>query len=188
MSTEQLRRAGKERLIAIGSLNPAKTLGVRLVFSGLFYNATFAEVSTTSVVKEQPVGMAEVLAGATQRANYAISQARGDFGVGVEAGLFEIAPQQHINLQVAVIVDADGHTGTGLSCGFLIPEAFVHRIQGEGSELDRYARELTGVPRIREEDGIVYHLTKGNVSRLEMTQQCVRMALVPWLNRKQYGL
>ena len=168
-------------------MNPAKTLGVRQVFSGHFYNATFAEVSTTSLVKEQPVGMAEVLSGATQRAIYAMSQIQGEFGVGVEAGLFEVAPNQHINLQVAVIVDANGHSGTGLSCGFQIPETFVHRMETEGSELDSYARELTGVPKVREEDGIVYHLTKGSVSRLEMTEQCVRMALVPWLNRKQYG-
>jgi len=26
------------------------------------------------------------------------------------------------------------------------------------------------------------------VSRLQMTEQCVSMALVPWLNRKVYGL
>jgi inosine/xanthosine triphosphatase len=188
MSREQGRHPEKERLIAIGSLNPAKTLGVKLVFSGFFYNSTFAEVSTASVVKEQPVGMEEGLRGATERARYAMSQVHGDFGVGVEAGLFEVAPHQHINLQVAVIVDGNGHTGTGLSCGFLIPETMVHRMQSEGSELDRYARELTGVPKVREEDGIVYHLTKGSVSRLEMTEQCVRMALVPWLNRKQYGL
>jgi len=177
-----------ERVVAIGSLNPAKALGIKHVFSGFFYNCTFAEVSTASIVKEQPVGMEEVLSGATKRARFAISQAHGDFGVGVEAGLLTIDPHQHINLQVAVIVDEKGNSGTGLSCGFPIPETFVNRMQSEGAELDKYAAELTGAPKVREEDGIVYHLTKAGVSRLEMTEQCVRMALVPWLNAKQYGL
>ena len=33
---------------------------------------------------------------------------------------------------------------------------------------------------------MVYGLTKGRLSRVEMTEQCVSMALVPWLNAKLY--
>lgn len=182
------RNPEKERLVAIGSLNPAKTLGVRRVFSSFFYNCRFVEVSASSIVKVQPVGMDEVLRGATERARFAMSQSRADFGVGVEAGLLPVTPGQHINLQVAVILDNKGHSGVGFSCGFLIPEPFVGKMTRDGAELDTYARELTGASKVREEDGIVFHLTKGSVSRVEMTDQCVRMALVPWLNRNQYGL
>ncbi len=57
----------------------------------------------------------------------------------------------------------------------------------EGMELDRYSHELTGAERITEEEGIVYHVSKGRVSRLQMTEQCVSMALIPWLNKKAYG-
>jgi inosine/xanthosine triphosphatase len=174
-------------LVAIGSRNPAKTKGVREVFPQFFPECRFIEVETTSVVKAQPVGMEQLLSGASSRAEFALSHTAAFFGVGVEAGILTIAPRQHINLQVAVIVDNEGHTGSGLSCGFLIPDRFVERMLREGKELDAYSHELTGAEKIREEDGIVYHVSRGAVSRRQMTQQCVSMALVPWLNKKAYG-
>ncbi len=174
-------------LVAIGSKNPAKTKGVRNVFPFYFPRCTFMEVDTSSIVRAQPIGMKQVLSGASRRAKFAISASSGDFGVGVEAGILSITASRHINLQVAVIVDREGHSGTGLSCGFLIPESFIGRMKKEGNELDRYSHELTDAERIDEEEGIVYHITMGRVSRLQMTEQCVSMALVPWLNRKAYG-
>lgn len=181
-------RSYVEHLVAIGSLNPAKTVGIKRVFASFFYNCTFAEVSTLAVAKPQPMGIEEILRGATERAKFARSKTDAELGVGVEAGLFAASPHLHINLQAAMIVDSTGKSGTGFSCGFQVPESLVERMEREGSELDTHARELTGVPKIREEDGIVYHLTKGGISRLEMTEQCVRMALVPWLNKRQYDL
>ena len=175
-------------LVAIGSRNPAKTKGVRSVFPEFFPGCTFVEIDTSSVVRAQPIGMEQVLSGASKRAKFALSQSSGDFGVGVEAGILSITPREHINLQIAVIVDKEGRSGTGLSCGFLIPDRFIDKMQKEGMELDRYSHELTGAERISEEEGIVYHVSKGRVSRLQMTEQCVSMALIPWLNRKDYGL
>lgn len=175
-------------LVAIGSRNPAKTKGVRSVFPAFFPGCTFAEVETSSVVRAQPIGMRQVLSGASRRAKFALSQCSGDFGVGVEAGILSIRAREHINLQVAVIVDGEGHSGTGFSCGFLIPDRYVEKMRKGEGELDRYSHELTGAERISEEEGIVYHVTKGMVSRLQMTEQCVSMALIPWLNRKVYGL
>jgi len=175
-------------LVAIGSRNPAKTKGVRSVFPGFFPGCTFAEVATSSVVRAQPIGMRQVLSGARRRAKFALAECSADFGVGIEAGILSIAPHQHINLQIAVIVDVEGHSGTGFSCGFLIPDRFVERLRKGEGELDRYSHELTGAERISEEEGIVYHATKGRVSRLQMTEQCVSMALIPWLNRRVYDL
>jgi len=174
-------------LVAIGSRNPAKTKGVRSVFPGLFPGCTFVEVDTSSVAQAQPIGMEQVLSGASKRAGFALTQSSADFGVGVEAGILSIAPSEHINLQIAVIVDKEGRSGTGLSCGFLIPDKFIEKMRKEGLELDRYSQELTGAERISEEEGIVYHVSKGRFSRLQMTEQCVSMALIPWLNRKAYG-
>ncbi len=175
-------------LVAIGSLNPAKTRGVRNVFPFFFQGCRFVEVDTSSVVASQPVGIEQILAGASKRAEFALSHTAASFGVGAEAGIISIAPHQHINVQAAVIVDNEGRSGTGFSCGFLIPERFVERMQKEGLELDRYSHELTGAERISEEEGIVYHVSKGRVSRIQMTEQCVSMALIPWLNRDAYAL
>ncbi len=174
-------------LVAIGSRNPAKTKGVRKVFPQFFPGCRFIEVETSSAVRAQPVGMEQLLSGASSRAEFALSHTAAYFGVGVEAGILTIAPQQHINLQAAFVVDNEGRSGTGLSCGFLIPDAFFKRMQNEGKELDAYSRELTGAEKIREEEGIVYHVSRGTVSRLQMTEQCVSMALIPWLNSRAYG-
>jgi inosine/xanthosine triphosphatase len=175
-------------LVAIGSRNPAKTLGVRNVFSSFIPRSTFVEVDASSVVRAQPIGLGEVLEGASKRARFVLSEAEADFGVGIEAGILSIGPHEHINLQIAFIVDRKGGSGLGLSSGFLIPESFVRRMKKEGMELDRYSHELTGAEKISEEEGIVYHLTNGRMSRLQMTEQSVSMALVPWLNRETYGM
>jgi non-canonical (house-cleaning) NTP pyrophosphatase len=76
----------------------------------------------------------------------------------------------------------------GFSSGFMIPTSFLKKMQKEGGELDRYSHELTGAEKITEEEGIVFHLTKGTTSRLQMTEQSVGMALVPWLNGETYGI
>ena len=175
-------------LVAIGSRNPAKTLGVKNVFSAIFSDSRFVEIDASRVVKSQPMGLGEVAKGASKRASFAIAEAGADFGVGVEAGLIAVAPQEHVNLQVAYIVDKNGNSGLGLSSGFQIPRSFVKRMQKEGMELNRYSHELTRAEKISQEEGVVYHLTGGRTSRLQMTEQSVSMALVPWLNREAYSM
>jgi len=173
-------------LVAICSRNPAKTLGARNVFSSFIKGSTFVEVDASQVARVQPIGLAQILGGASKRAGFALSEAKADFGVGIEAGLFHLAPHTHINLQVAFIIDRDGRSGVGLSSGFPIPEPLVATMKKDGLELDQYSRELVGADRVKKEEGIVYHLTKGRISRLQMTEQSVSMALVPWLNEKTY--
>ena len=188
MSKPRRAAAASPPLVAIGSRNRAKTLGVKNVFSALFRGARFVEVDTSSVVRVQPVGLKEVLQGASKRARFALSEAGADFGVGVEAGILPVAPRRHINLQIAFVVDRRGNSGLGFSPGFLIPESFVRRMADEGKELGRYSHELTRAEKISEEEGIVYHLTRGRASRLQMTEQSVSMALVPWMNPESYGV
>jgi inosine/xanthosine triphosphatase len=183
-------------LISIGSKNPAKTLGVKKAFKAALGDPLhFLEVDTGSVTKKrQPFGFAETLRGAKNRARFALqsrpppaASSEPDFGVGVEAGILP-ASQGHLNMQLAAIVDRRGGLSIGSSAGFMLPREVVKRMQNESTELDHYAHELTGAPKVREVDGIIYHLSKGGLSRVEMTEQCVTMALVPWLNPKLYGL
>lgn len=173
-------------LVAIGSRNPAKTLGAKKVFSQVFPGSRFVEVDTSSVVRKQPMGIGQVVDGASERAHFALESAKADYGVGVEAGIL-MAGEMHINLQAAFVVDKRGRSGLGLSSGFLIPDSFIRKMEKEGVELDRYSHELTGAKKISEREGIVYHLTRGRTSRLQMTEQSVGMALIPWLNKKTYA-
>jgi inosine/xanthosine triphosphatase len=212
-------------VVAIGSRNPAKTLGTRDAFSRYFRRVEVKEVDVSSQVRAQPMNLRETLAGARERAVIALKSLEGaegsvDFGVGVEAGIMAlrvaaattttstaaaaaaaIVPgadggeegetgeeQESLNLQLAAITDSTGRIHYGCSSGFPLPPQLVSRMRRDGRELDAYAHELTGAPKIREEEGIIYHLSKGNLSRVEMTEQCVSMALLPWVNRKAYDL
>jgi inosine/xanthosine triphosphatase len=175
-------------VVAIGSKNPAKTQGARTAFLRFFPGAEFVEVDTASSVRSQPLSLDETVQGALERARIALRQSgEAEFGVGVEAGLVAIE-DEYLNLQVAAITDRKGRSTLGSSSGFMVPGLVVRQMQIGGLELDRFTRGLTGAEKVREEDGVVFHLTKGAVSRLDMTEQCVYMALVPWLNGEIYGL
>ncbi len=178
-------------LVAVGSRNVAKTLGVRRAFSAFFPRIEVKEVDTTSLVRTQPLSLEETAEGAQERAVFALEFARPDFGVGVEAGVIGMGkawPGHYLNLQVAAVVDFQGQLAFGFSSGFPIPERFVTKLKENREELDRYTHELTGAKKVREEHGIVYHLSGKRLSRVEMTEQCVSMALIPWLNKKVYGI
>ncbi len=175
-------------LVAVGSTNLAKVQGASRVLANLLPDAKVVSIDTSSVARLQPMGFDQILHGAVDRARFAVSSANADLGVGIEAGIFAVSSDVgHLNLQLAAIVDKEDHLSVGSSAGFPLPPLFVEKMLEEGKELDRYSRELTGTD-VREEDGIVYHLTKGYMSRVEMTEQCVSAALVPWLNRQLYGI
>ncbi len=183
---------GEHVVVAVGSKNAAKTAGVRRAFSALFKDVELMEVDAASLVRVQPMSLDETVEGAEERAVFALESARhADFGVGVEAGLAALGkawPGHHLNLQIAAVVDHEGRLSFGCSSGFPIPKEFAAKLRRNREELDRYAHELTGARKVREEHGVVYHLSGKRLSRVEMTEQCVSMALIPWQNRKLYGL
>jgi inosine/xanthosine triphosphatase len=174
-------------VIAIGSRNRAKTEGVRRAFEHFLLDVEFKELDVTTMVKSQPMSMDETVKGARQRAELAITKEGADFGVGVEAGLAELVEGFFLNVQIAAIADTADHLSFGCSSGFPIPTRFVERLKQNREELDRYTHELAGAKKVREEEGIVYRLSGGRLSRVEMTEQCVSMALIPWMNAKLYG-
>lgn len=181
-------KAARPTIVAVGSKNPAKTLGTRKAFSRFFPAVEFREVDTTSSVGAQPLTLEETIQGALARAKISLQVSDDvEFGVGIEAGLTAFG-DEHLNMQVAVIMDRRGRFTLGSSSGFMVPGMVVRQMQVGGVELDRFAKGLTASEEVREEDGVVYHLTKGAVSRVDMTEQCVSMALVPWLNREIYLL
>jgi len=174
-------------VVVIGSRNRAKTQGVRRAFKHFLKDVEFKELDVTALVKIQPMSMDQTVKGAKQRAELAIKSQGAGFGVGVEAGLVELPEGFFLNVQIAAIADTENHLSFGCSSGFPIPTRFVERLKQNSEELDRYTHELAGAKKVREEEGIVYRLSGGRMSRVEMTEQCVSMALIPWLNGKLYG-
>ena len=172
--------------ISVGTKNPAKLEGVRTAFSRYFPEVKLTPVDSTSVSRAQPHGLEQMVEGATARAKYALSKAGGDFGVGVEAGLFTISGVYFDN-QVAAITDPSGKVSLGHSAGYMLPKQAMEELLSKGEELERWAEAISGIDKVGDKGGIVQYLTKGKTTRTELTDQCVTTALIPWLHRGTYG-
>jgi inosine/xanthosine triphosphatase len=173
-------------IVAIGTKNPAKLTGVKSAFSKYFDDVELRSVDSSSVAKVQPRGLDEMIEGATSRAKFALSKAGGDYGVGVEAGIFTVAGVYFDNQQAA-IVDPSGKVSLGHSAGYMLPTEAMEKMIKEGSELERWAESISGINEIGDKGGLINHLTNGKMTRAELTEQCVTTALIPWLHRDIYG-
>jgi len=89
--------------------------------------------------------------------------------------------------QQAAIVDASGKLSLGHSAGYPLPPKAVEAMIKAGKELERYAEDLSGINEVGDKGGLVHHLTKGAMTRTDLTEQCVMMALIPWLHKDTYG-
>ena len=174
-------------IVAVGTKNPAKVEGIRLAFAQHFQPIELRPVDSSEVARLQPVGLDQMVEGAVARAKHALSKAGGDFGVGVEAGIFLIG-ESYFDHQQAAVVDPRGAVSLGHSAGFPLPREAMDRMIKEGKELEQFAEALSGVSEIGDKGGLIHYLTKGKMTRTDLTFQCVTSALVPWLHRDLYGL
>ena len=173
-------------LVAVGTKNPAKVEGIRRAFSKYFPDVDLRPVDSASVAKAQPKGLEEMASGATARAKFALSKEGGDFGVGVEAGIFTIG-EIYFDNQVAAVVGRSGGASLGHSAGYMLPREAMEKLFRDGRELERWAEEVSGIDEVGDKGGIIQYLTKGRMNRTDLTEQCVVTALIPWLHRDIYG-
>lgn len=172
--------------IAVGSKNPAKVEGVRKAFARYFADFEAFPVDSASVAKPQPRGLEEMIAGATARARFALSKADGDFGVGVEAGIFTIG-EVYFDNQVAAIAGPSDKLSFGHSAGYSLPRGAMEKLFAEDEELERWAEKISGIQEVGDKGGLIRYLTKGEMSRADLTEQCVVTALIPWIHPTVYG-
>ena len=173
-------------IVAVGTKNPAKVKGVKDAFSKYYPDVELRPLDSSSVAKAQPRGLEEMTAGATARAKFALSRAGGEFGVGVEAGIFNIG-EVYFDNQVAAIVDPSGKVSLGHSAGYSLPREAMEKLFSEGKELERWAESVSGIREIGDKGGLINYLTKGKMTRTDLTEQCVVTALIPRLHRDVYG-
>jgi inosine/xanthosine triphosphatase len=173
-------------IVAVGTKNPAKVEGIRRAFAKYFPSVELRPVDSSAVARAQPKGLEEMVEGATARAKFAMSKSGGDFGVGVEAGIFTLAGVYFDNQQAA-IVDPSGKVSLGHSAGYMLPKVAMDQMFKEGKELERWAESVSGIDEVGDKGGLIQHLTKGKMSRTDLTEQCVTTALIPWLHRDVYG-
>ena len=172
------------RKVVVGSDNPSKLRAVERAFRYVFGQVEVEGIKVESGVPSQPLGFNEILMGAFNRAKKA--KEYGDFGVGIEAGGVERLGRI-FDHQVCVIVTPDGRVSVGVGAGFMLPDE-VERGVRERREMGEVMSEISGISGIGRKIGAIGYLSRGALTRVELTYQAVVAALLPILNEEIYRL
>lgn len=182
----EITRAGKMArplIVNVGTNNPLKVSAVKAVLSGLYTKSRVRGVSVESGVPSEPHESA-VIRGAIHRARLALLD--GDFGVGIEAGLFWIeAIGDYVDVQYCAVVDKAGKLTLGHGPGFSYPPAVLVLVK-TGMTVGQAMEKITGVKGMGSKEGAIGYLTKGKLVREEITKMAVTTAFLPRFRRDLY--
>jgi inosine/xanthosine triphosphatase len=183
------------RRVRVGSSNPPKIQAVRDALAPFAARVEVAGVAVESGVSEQPLGFAEIAAGARQRARAAFASGPCDLAVGYEDGLVEIpgSAEGWFNVGCAAVLAGSGE-GLGFSSGFAYPPACAERAVRErapiGELFDALWREhrggALGAGASALSEGNVGKLTGGALPRADYARHAVLCALVSFLHPDLY--
>ncbi len=167
--------------IAVGTNNDIKANAAKNIFKKIYKEVRILKVPTISGVPDQPYGY-DTIVGARNRAiNAKQSIKDAHFGVGIEAGLFiDAASGKYFDVQYCVIIDRGSRETIGHGPGFYYPTQVVHELKC-GKSVGEVMSELTKIKDIGRKQGAIGYLSRNIMTRVELTEQAVLMALVPRL-------
>lgn len=170
--------------ILMGTKNPGKIKGAKDAFEKYFNNVEIEGISVDSEVGDQPFNK-EILKGARNRVKNLKKYAEEnkmdvDFYVASEAGITNLLGGSWIDINCVVIEDKNGLESMGTSQGFPIPEKYIEEIK-ETSLGDVMDKIFKGKSLGKGKGGISF-LTKGEVSRVDLTKNAFLMALTTYIN------
>lgn len=169
----------------VGSNNPIKAQAVKRVFARALGPTEVRLISVESGVPLQPFDD-DIAKGACERAKRALQDA--DFGVGIEAGLmWHKSLQLYFDVQFCAIIGQDGTLTVGHGSGFVYPPRVIKQVL-QGRTVGDVMSELTGIDKIGHKGGAIGYLSKNLLTREQLTEQAVLMALIPRLRPELYAL
>jgi len=161
-----------------------KIAAVRAVLERVGSRAEVVGLAVASGVSDQPVGDAETIRGATQRARAVLAASDADFGVGLEGGVVEDDGIMRTCAWAAVVA-RDGRVGTGGSLAMPLPSRVAALVR-EGVELGHAMDRVTGSHDTKRGAGAVGILTAGLVDRQRAYEALVAYALAPFVTPELY--
>lgn len=169
--------------ILVGTKNPGKIEGVKKAFEKYFENVEAQGIPVHSNVPDQPVNE-EIFQGAKNRVENLKKYAKEnnikvDYYVATEAGITNLLGDW-IDINSAVVEDTNGFQSIGTSQGFPIPEKYIKDILD--TELGKVMDKVFDGKNLGQGKGGISNLTKGNITRIDLTQNAVIMALVSHIN------
>jgi inosine/xanthosine triphosphatase len=189
-------------IVFVGSKNPVKINATKIEFSKAFpkQKIEIIAIEVCSSVSNQPVGLNSVTQGAINRAHNALNKAKEKFfnyfdaeeeiyAVGIEAGFIPIPSSisGYLDYQFCAVIDREENISIASGSGLDFPPKIVKTlIKDPTIELGTIMGEISGDENIKYRGGAIGFYSKGRITRTEITQQSVQMALIPFLNREQY--
>jgi inosine/xanthosine triphosphatase len=161
--------------VAVGSTNPAKIHATQKIYSLFYANTQISGVRLETGVSRQPLN-GDLYIGARNRAVGAIKAAEATYGVGIEAGLFNIN-NRIMNTACCVILDQKGVEHVGYSVMFEVPLEILKFVE-QGMELGQAVDRFTGKKDTGHKEGLVGILSQGHLDRERMLSEAVLMALM----------
>ena len=164
--------------ILIGTRNPGKIQGATEAFKNYFNDFDIEGISVSSDVSEEPVNN-EIYDGAKNRVNNLIKYAQEnnidvDYFLGIESGITNLLGKWMI-INVAVIKDKNGYESWGTSSAFPVPDKYVDEIIK--ADLGKVMDNIFNQHDLRSNNGGVSFLTKGIITRIDLTKEAFIMAL-----------
>lgn len=169
--------------IIIATENPGKIKGAQEAFAEYFKEFEIEAVGVNSDVSEEPVND-EIYQGASNRVKNVrkIAQEQGkeaDYYIAIESGITNTIGEWTI-INIAVIEDKDGFKSWGTSSGFPVPNQYVEEIIQ--TDLGKVMDRIFNKTELRAQKGGIDLLTKGKISRIDLTKQAFIMALTQFMN------
>ena len=173
--------------IVVGTKNPIKLKAVENAINKIFPGAEFLleGVSVSSGVSDQPMGDRETIAGAVNRAKSCLSQAKADFGIGLEGGVTEVEGKMFLVGWVAV-VNCEGKIGLASAGRIELPEKIVQELKKGERELGSIVDEVCGQTNVKHGLGTNGILTKGLTNRTIGFENTTIEAMAKFISPEYY--
>jgi len=172
--------------IVVPSQNPVKATAVQNGFQRMFADEVI-EITTISVpsnVSDQPFSDSETLQGAINRAQNAAQVVKNaDFWVGIEGGIEKYNGQ--MSAFAWVVVKSNTLIGKGRTGTFYLPPMVADLIKG-GKELGEADDIVFNESNSKEKNGAIGILTGDVITRTQLYEHAVILALVPFKNSQLY--
>ena len=180
-------------LVRVGSRNTAKLEAVRSGLAPFFGVVEVVGCEVASGVDAQPLGFAEIVAGARNRARAARAAGACDLAAGIEDGLIELpeAASGWINVGCCALFDGE-REALGFTAGFEYPPACVAQATARprtpiGDAFDALFRAPAGLSDPGTGAGNIGRLSGGALTRADYGAQAVTCAFVRLLHPELYA-
>ena len=169
--------------ILIGTKNPGKIQGAKEAFEKYFDNIEIQGIPVNSDIGNQPIDK-EIFQGAQNRIKNLKKYAKdnkleADFYISSEAGITNLLGEW-IDINAAVVENKNGLESIGISQGFPIPDKYIEQIKQ--TELGKVMDTLFSKTNLNKGKGGINILTKGKISRIDLTKNAFIMALTKHIN------